>query len=48
LIVQDSTLLHQADVFQGLGADGCVLISSRRSTASSWGSPRSRHAATNA
>lgn len=31
LIVQDPTLLHQVDVFQGLTADGYVLINSRRS-----------------
>jgi len=31
LIVQDPTLLHQVDVFQGLGADGYVLINSKRS-----------------
>jgi pyruvate ferredoxin oxidoreductase gamma subunit len=31
LIVQDSTLLHQVDVFQGLRPDGYVLINSRRS-----------------
>lgn len=31
LIVQDPTLLHQVDVFQGLGPDGYVLINSRRS-----------------
>jgi pyruvate ferredoxin oxidoreductase gamma subunit len=31
LIVQDPTLLHQVDVFQGLVPDGYVLINSRRS-----------------
>ena len=31
LIVQDPTLLHQVDVFQGLEPDGYVLINSRRS-----------------
>lgn len=31
LIVQDPTLLHQIDVFQGLQADGYVLINSKRS-----------------
>ncbi len=31
LIVQDSTLLHQVDVFQGLQPDGYVLINSKRS-----------------
>jgi pyruvate ferredoxin oxidoreductase gamma subunit len=31
LIVQDPTLLHQVDVFQGLGPDGYVLINTRRS-----------------
>ena len=31
LIVQDPTLLHQVDVFQGLQADGYVLINSKRS-----------------
>jgi len=31
LLVQDPTLLHQVDVFQGLGPDGYVLINSRRS-----------------
>ena len=30
LIVQDPTLLHQVDVFQGLEHDGYVLINSRR------------------
>ncbi len=30
LIVQDPTLLHQVDVFQGLDPDGYVLINSRR------------------
>ncbi len=31
LIIQDPTLLHQVDVFQGLRADGYVLINSTRS-----------------
>lgn len=31
LIIQDPTLLHQVDVFQGLQPDGYVLINSRRS-----------------
>jgi pyruvate ferredoxin oxidoreductase gamma subunit len=31
LIVQDPTLLHQVDVFQGLQPDGYVLINSARS-----------------
>lgn len=31
LIVQDPTLLHQVDVFQGLKPDGWVLINSRHS-----------------
>jgi pyruvate ferredoxin oxidoreductase gamma subunit len=31
LIVQDPTLLHQVDIFQGLQPDGYVLINSRRS-----------------
>lgn len=31
LIVQDPTLLHQVDVFQGLQPDGYVLINSQRS-----------------
>lgn len=31
LIVQDPTLLHQVDLFQGLTADGYVLINSSRS-----------------
>lgn len=31
LIVQDATLLHQVDVFQGLKPDGYVLINSQRS-----------------
>jgi pyruvate ferredoxin oxidoreductase gamma subunit len=31
LIVQDPTLLHQVDVFQGLKSDGWVLINTRRS-----------------
>jgi pyruvate ferredoxin oxidoreductase gamma subunit len=33
LIVQDPTLLHQVDVFQGLKPDGWVLINTRRSFA---------------
>jgi pyruvate ferredoxin oxidoreductase gamma subunit len=33
LIVQDPTLLHQVDVFQGLKSDGYVLINTRRSFA---------------
>ena len=33
LIVQDPTLLHQVDVFQGLQPDGYVLINSKRSFA---------------
>ena len=31
LIVQDPTLLHQVDVFRGLGPDGYILINSARS-----------------
>ena len=31
LIIQDPTLLHQVDVFQGLKADGYVLINSGKS-----------------
>ena len=31
LIVQDPTLLHQVDVFQGLQPDGYVLINTKRS-----------------
>lgn len=31
LIVQDATLLHQVDVFQGLKPEGWVLINSRKS-----------------
>jgi pyruvate ferredoxin oxidoreductase gamma subunit len=31
LIIQDPTLLHQVDVFQGLKPDGFVLINSRNS-----------------
>jgi pyruvate ferredoxin oxidoreductase gamma subunit len=31
LIIQDPTLLHQVDVFQGLRPDGYVLINSRHS-----------------
>ena len=31
LIVQDPTLLHQVDIFQGLKLDGFVLINSKRS-----------------
>jgi pyruvate ferredoxin oxidoreductase gamma subunit len=31
LIIQDPTLLHQVDVFQGLHPDGYVLINSKRS-----------------
>src|SRR5690349_24136403 len=30
LIIQDATLLHQVDVFSGLGPDGYVLINSGR------------------
>ena len=31
LIIQDPTLLHQADLFAGLGRDGCMLINSTTS-----------------
>ncbi|MCC7327713.1 MAG: 2-oxoacid:acceptor oxidoreductase family protein [Burkholderiales bacterium] len=31
LIIQDSTLLHQVDVFNGLATEGYILINSRRS-----------------
>jgi pyruvate ferredoxin oxidoreductase gamma subunit len=31
LIIQDSTLLHQVDLFNGLSAGGYILINSRRS-----------------
>jgi pyruvate ferredoxin oxidoreductase gamma subunit len=31
LIVQDATLLHQVDVFAGVGADGYLLINTSRS-----------------
>jgi pyruvate ferredoxin oxidoreductase gamma subunit len=31
LIIQDPTLLHQVDVFSGLGPDGYILINSTRS-----------------
>ena len=31
LIIQDSTLLYQTDVFQGLRPDGYMLVNSRRS-----------------
>jgi pyruvate ferredoxin oxidoreductase gamma subunit len=31
LLIQDPTLLHQVDVFQGLKADGYVLLNSSRS-----------------
>ncbi len=31
LLIQDPTLLHQLDVFQGLGADGYILINTNRS-----------------
>ncbi len=31
LIIQDPTLLHQVDLFQGLRADGYILINSTRS-----------------
>jgi pyruvate ferredoxin oxidoreductase gamma subunit len=31
LIIQDPTLLHQVDVFGGLGRDGYILINTRRS-----------------
>jgi pyruvate ferredoxin oxidoreductase gamma subunit len=31
LIVQDPTLVHQVDLFSGLGADGYILINSSRS-----------------
>jgi 2-oxoacid:acceptor oxidoreductase gamma subunit (pyruvate/2-ketoisovalerate family) len=46
LIVQDPTLLHQVDVFQGLKPDGYVLINSRRSfdeLGAGGGRPRFRH-----
>ena len=35
LIVQDPTLLHQVDLFGGLGADGYVLINTPRASTSS-------------
>jgi pyruvate ferredoxin oxidoreductase gamma subunit len=31
LLIQDSTLLHQADLFAGLGPEGCMLINSAKS-----------------
>lgn len=31
LVIQDSTLLHQVDLFNGLAADGYVILNSRRS-----------------
>jgi len=31
LIVQDTTLLHQVDLFNGLKPDGCILLNSTRS-----------------
>ncbi len=31
VIIQDATLLHQIDVFEGLGADGYLLINTSRS-----------------
>jgi len=31
LLIQDPTLLHQLDVFQGLGPDGYILINTNRS-----------------
>jgi pyruvate ferredoxin oxidoreductase gamma subunit len=31
LLIQDPTLLHQLDVFQGLGQDGYILINTNRS-----------------
>ena len=30
LIIQDPTLLHQVDLFSGLGAEGYILINSKR------------------
>ena len=33
LIIQDPTLLHQAELFQGLGRDGYMLLNSARSFA---------------
>jgi pyruvate ferredoxin oxidoreductase gamma subunit len=33
LIIQDATLLHQVDLFQGLAAGGTVLVNSTRSLA---------------
>jgi pyruvate ferredoxin oxidoreductase gamma subunit len=33
LLIQDPTLLHQADVFAGLAADGYVLVNSQKSFA---------------
>ena len=33
LIIQDSTLLHQVDLFNGLPPGGCILLNSRRSPA---------------
>ena len=34
LIIQDPTLLHQADLFAGLGRDGYMLVNSTGATAS--------------
>ena len=31
IIIQDSTLLHQVDLFNGLREGGCILLNSRRS-----------------
>jgi pyruvate ferredoxin oxidoreductase gamma subunit len=33
LVIQDSTLLHQVDLFNGLQEGGCILLNSRRSPA---------------
>jgi pyruvate ferredoxin oxidoreductase gamma subunit len=42
LVVQDPTLVHQVDLFGGLGSDGFILINTTR-TVSELGWMRSRH-----
>ena len=39
LIIQDPTLLHQADLFAGLGHDGDMLVNSTRDFGASGAGP---------
>ena len=43
MIVQDPTLLHQVDLFAGLGADGYLLVNTGADASTSSGSTSSSH-----